>query len=90
MTRVASDAVWASFAVAAVGPELWVVFAGAKKEDVRRLVDIYDPASGQYKGSLHLPARPLGIAGLAPNTVALLYDDPEPRIDVLRWIPERP
>jgi hypothetical protein len=90
VTRVASDAVWASFAVAAVGPELWVVFAGAKKEDVRRLVDIYDPASGQYKGSLHLPARPLGIAGLAPNTVALLYDDPEPRIDVLRWIPERP
>ncbi len=90
VTRVASDAIWASFAIAAVGHELWVVFAGAKKEDVRRLVDVYDPGSGQYLGSHRLPGGPLGIAGLAPNTIAVLYDEPEPRIDVLRWIPERP
>ncbi len=86
ISRVSPDAIWAAFAVTQVGSEIWVLFVGASK-DAGRLVDRFDRRSAAYLGSLRLPHRPIGMAGLGERRVAVLYDEPEPRVDVLTWIP---
>ncbi len=88
ITRVTPDATWSALSVTAVGSQVWVLFVGATK-DRGGLIDSYDRVTAAYQGSLRLPGRPLAVAGVADHQIVALYDDPEPRVDLLTWVPAR-
>ncbi len=84
VTKVAPTAIWAAYDVTQVKDELWVLFLGKTKE-AGRIVDIFDRRTAHYLGSVMLPAESIGISGLSNGKVAVLYEDPEPRIEILSW-----
>jgi hypothetical protein len=86
ISKVSPDATWAALSVTAVGTRIWVLFLGATR-DVGRLMDSYDGTTAAYQGSLRLPGRPIAMAGVAERQLVALYDDPEPRVDLLTWVP---
>jgi hypothetical protein len=86
ISRVSPGATWAALSVAAVGSQIWVLFIGSGR-DAGRLIDVYEGTTAAYQGSLRLPGRPIALAGVGEGQVVALYDDPEPRVDRLTWVP---
>lgn len=86
ISRVSPGATWAALSVTAVGSQIWVLFVGATK-DRGGLIDSYDRVTAAYQGSLRLPGRPISVAGMGEWQIVALYDDPEPRVDRLTWVP---
>lgn len=78
-------AVQGAYGMAVQGSRVLVLYSGATP-DAGRIVDSYDLPSGRYLGSMLLPYRVLSIAAVGQN-LAVLSTEPEPHVDILRWVP---
>lgn len=81
--RVDPKAPWAAYGLVVVGNEVAVLYRGTT-ENRGRILDFYGLDDARYHGSKLLPASPEGIASVGSN-LAVLYEDPEPHVDLLKW-----
>lgn len=83
--RTDPKAVWAAYGVTVRDSKILVLYRGAT-QNAGKIIDTYDLAGAKYLGSMLLPNAAIGLAAVGEN-LAVLYDDPEPHVEIMRWEP---